>query len=237
MNFVEKVIILHKKGVTLTKFNSIIFILTMSDEEVIRRRLLIDGDGTGDDRRLNLLLKNLTKWANSTESSHTDNQTVFDKLLWQIGLCEFSVKRSQILTRNSAKQLEKYHQIQTKFESEIAKTKESIEDSKTNLKQAKIWKQNQLMYDLLANTIVGHPARKETNAMLENLKSELKKLNDQRESLEQKLELRRKQFHVLVTSANHLRMMLEETNDEDSNLNSMSLIDITNSPEPEAMSE
>lgn len=33
-------------------------------EEVIRRRLLIDGDGTGDDRRLNVLLKTLIKWCN-----------------------------------------------------------------------------------------------------------------------------------------------------------------------------
>lgn len=31
-------------------------------DEVIKRRLLIDGDGTGDDRRLNILLKTFLKW-------------------------------------------------------------------------------------------------------------------------------------------------------------------------------
>lgn len=36
-------------------------------EDVIRRRLLIDGDGTGDDRRLNVLLKTLIKWSNSVD--------------------------------------------------------------------------------------------------------------------------------------------------------------------------
>ncbi|KAL3270577.1 hypothetical protein HHI36_021114 [Cryptolaemus montrouzieri] len=208
----------------------------MSDEEVIRRRLLIDGDGTGDDRRLNVILKNLTKWVNTPDNSAIDNQIILDRILWQIGLCEFSVKRSQILTKTSAKQLEKYHQIQERFETEIAKTKDSIEESKSNLKQAKIWKQNHMMYDLLANTIVGHPARKETNEMLANLQSELQKLKEQSKSLEQKLDLRRKQFHVLVTSANQLRVMLEEANNEESNTN-ISLIDITNSPEPEPMSE
>jgi hypothetical protein len=35
-------------------------------EDVIRRRLLIDGDGTGDDRRLNVLLKSFIKWCNAT---------------------------------------------------------------------------------------------------------------------------------------------------------------------------
>lgn len=34
-------------------------------DEVIRKRLLIDGDGAGDDRRINLLLKSFTKWCNS----------------------------------------------------------------------------------------------------------------------------------------------------------------------------
>ncbi|XP_044756570.1 THO complex subunit 7 homolog isoform X1 [Coccinella septempunctata] len=208
----------------------------MSDEEVIRRRLLIDGDGTGDDRRLNVILKNLTKWAHSTGTEPNDNQIVLDRTLWQLGLCEFSVKRSKILRKTSTKQLRKYSQIQEKLEMEITKTKDSIEESKNNLKQAKIWKQNHVMYDLLANTIVGHPARKETNKMLNNLQTELKNLKEQSKSLEMKLDLRKKQFHVLVTSANQLRAMLEEVENEDSNMN-MSLIDITNSPEPEPMSE
>ncbi|XP_045468310.1 THO complex subunit 7 homolog isoform X1 [Harmonia axyridis] len=203
-------------------------------KEVIRRRLLIDGDGTGDDRRLNVILKNLTKWAHSPEP--IDNQIALDRTLWQLGLCEFSVKRSKILRKTSTKQLMKYSQIQEKLEMEIGKTKDSIEESKNNLKQAKIWKQNHVMYDLLANTIVGHPARKETNKMLNNLQTELKNLKEQSKSLEMKLDLRKKQFHVLVTSANQLRAMLDEVENEDSNI-SMSLIDITNSPEPEPMSE
>uniref|UniRef100_A0A8C0QME6 THO complex subunit 7 homolog n=1 Tax=Chelonoidis abingdonii TaxID=106734 RepID=A0A8C0QME6_CHEAB len=33
--------------------------------EVIRKRLLIDGDGAGDDRRINLLVKSFIKWCNS----------------------------------------------------------------------------------------------------------------------------------------------------------------------------
>lgn len=37
-------------------------------EDVIQRRLLIDGDGTGDDRRLNLLQKSFIKWASSEVS-------------------------------------------------------------------------------------------------------------------------------------------------------------------------
>lgn len=49
-------------------------------EDVIRRRLLIDGDGTGDDRRLNVLLKTLIKWCNSTDEKHEDRLDFFGYL-------------------------------------------------------------------------------------------------------------------------------------------------------------
>lgn len=37
-------------------------------EDIIRRRLLFDGEGTGDERRLNVLLKNFLTWCSSTDS-------------------------------------------------------------------------------------------------------------------------------------------------------------------------
>ena len=37
-------------------------------EEIIRRRLLFDGEGTGDERRLNVLLKTFLSWCNSNDT-------------------------------------------------------------------------------------------------------------------------------------------------------------------------
>lgn len=54
--------------------------LLIFSEDVIRRRLLIDGDGTGDDRRLNVLLKTLIKWCNSTDEKHEDRLEFFGNL-------------------------------------------------------------------------------------------------------------------------------------------------------------
>lgn len=204
-------------------------------EEVIRRRLLIDGDGTGDDRRLNVLLKTLIKWANTTEDSPTENHHMYDRMLSQLSQCEFAVKRSLLLTRTSKQQLEDYKNLQAKLENNILDVKNTIEESKKDLAQAKVLKQNRMMYDLLAQSIKEQPARKETDKKLADLKSELAELHDESRSLEQKLDMRRKQFHVLVSSANQLRAMLDDMNNEDA-MNT-SLDDITNSPGPEPMSE
>lgn len=37
-------------------------------EEIIRRRLLFDGEGTGDERRLNVLLKTFLTWCNAEDT-------------------------------------------------------------------------------------------------------------------------------------------------------------------------
>lgn len=194
---------------------------------------MIDGDGTGDDRRLNVLIKTIIKWSNSTDESPAEKQIIFDKMLGQLCQCEFALKRSLLLSKTNTKQLEKYHTLQDKLEEKIQEVKLLIEESKNNLAQAKVLKQNRMMYDLMAQSIEQHPARKDTNQRLENLKAELHQLREEQKSLEQKLDLKRKQFFVLVSSANMLKEMLDEPDDGMNN----SLDDITNSPGPEPMSE
>ena len=41
-------------------------------DEIIRKRLLIDGEGAGDDRRITALLKTFLKWCNSTGAEEGD---------------------------------------------------------------------------------------------------------------------------------------------------------------------
>jgi len=41
----------------------------MLTDDVIKRKLLIEGDGGNDDRRINSLLKTFIKWCQSSESA------------------------------------------------------------------------------------------------------------------------------------------------------------------------
>ncbi len=65
-------IIIHKWEMVIwlvSKIISVNFHLVLRYvEEIIRRRLLFDGEGTGDERRLNVLLKGFLAWCNSTDS-------------------------------------------------------------------------------------------------------------------------------------------------------------------------
>ncbi|KAL0830726.1 hypothetical protein ABMA28_002858 [Loxostege sticticalis] len=166
----------------------------MADEDVIRRRLLIDGDGTGDDR---------------SKATH-------DRMLAQLAQCEFAVTKSQLASEMMAAELTSYEALSQILETGIEVAKGNIEKSKADLAQAKTVRKNRIEYDVLAKVISEQPDRKETLDQLSTLKTELGSLESTKQQLESRLALRKKQFHVLVTSIHQLQALLDEPDDTES---------------------
>ncbi|KAM3958448.1 THO complex subunit 7 [Aphomia sociella] len=188
----------------------------MADEDVIRRRLLIDGDGTGDDRRLNVLLKTLIKWCNSSDEKPEESKSTHDRMLAQLAQCEFAVTKSQLASDMMAAELNSYESLSKILETGIEVAKKNIEKSKADLAQAKTVRKNRIEYDVLAKVISEQPDRKETLERLSTLKTELSSLEATKQQVESRLALRKKQFHVLVTSIHQLQALLDEPDDGDS---------------------
>ncbi|XP_051163243.1 THO complex subunit 7 homolog [Leptopilina boulardi] len=182
----------------------------MSDEEVIRRRLLIDGDGTGDDRRINVLLKSFIKWINNSDADNT----LHERMLSQLAQCEFAQKKSRFVSNMSQEELRNYENLSKQIEIEIEYAKKDIERTKSGLEAAKRVRKYRIEYDVLAKVINEQPDRVETNSKLNTLRDELGCLKEKSEQLERKLEMRRKQFHVLISSIHSLQGMLDEVDEE-----------------------
>lgn len=138
-------------------------------EEVIRRRLLIDGDGTGDDRRINMLLKSFIKWINSSD---VDN-TLHERMLSQLAQCEFAQKKSRLVSNMSREELDSYEKLSKEIEIQIEEAKEDIEKTKIELQEAKRVRKNRIEYDVLAKVINEQPDRLETDIKLGTLQQEL----------------------------------------------------------------
>lgn len=182
----------------------------MGDEEVIRRRLLIDGDGTGDDRRINMVLKSFIKWINSSDV----DSTLHERMLLQLAQCEFAQKKSRLVSNMSQEELKSYEQLSKEIEIQIEEAKKDIEKTKAELQDAKCVRKNRIEYDVLAKVINEQPDRLETDLKLATLREELGSLREKSEQLEHKLEMRRKQFHVLISSIHSLQGMLDECDEE-----------------------
>lgn len=138
-------------------------------EEVIRRRLLIDGDGTGDDRRINVLLKSFIKWVNSSDADNI----LHERMLSQLAQCEFAQKKSRFVSNMSQEELRNYESLSNQIEIEIEEAKKDIEKTKIGLEEAKRVRKNRIEYDVLAKVINEQPDRVQTNSKLNTLRNEL----------------------------------------------------------------
>jgi len=148
----------------------------MSDEEVIRRRLMIDGDGTGDDRRLNMFLKHLTKWALSEDGGEKEGSLTCERLLSQLSQCEFSIAKSQQDCAMNTAELDNYESLYTKIDAGTETVKAEIVEAKEELTRAKQVRRNRMEYDALAKVIAQQPDRQRTETRLAELKAELETL-------------------------------------------------------------
>ena len=57
----------------------------MAEEEVMRKRLAVEGEGGGDDRRVMSLLKTFVRWCNSKGLTDEENEATYHKMLFTLG--------------------------------------------------------------------------------------------------------------------------------------------------------
>ncbi|XP_028906879.1 THO complex subunit 7 homolog isoform X2 [Ornithorhynchus anatinus] len=157
----------------------------VTDDEVIRKRLLIDGDGAGDDRRINLLVKSFIKWCNA--GSQEEGYSQYQRMLSTLSQCEFSMGKTLLVYDMNLREMENYEKIYKDIENNIAGAHEKIAECKKQILQAKRIRKNRQEYDALAKVIQYHPDRHETLKELDALGKELQHLSHIKESVEDKM--------------------------------------------------
>uniref|UniRef100_A0A2R5LDR6 Putative tho complex 7 protein n=2 Tax=Ornithodoros turicata TaxID=34597 RepID=A0A2R5LDR6_9ACAR len=193
----------------------------ISEEEIIRRKLLIDGDGMGDDRRLNMLLKAFLKWCSSSEETEEEQAIVYERMLMTLAQCEFSISKSQQVLEMNQKEMKNYEQLYSEIEVGIANAQKKIMENKQELQKAKSIRKNKQEYDALAKVIATQPDRCKTLSQLEALEKEIAALQKSQKALDTRLEHRRRQFHVLLSSVYELQQLLKDEENLDGDVQSM----------------
>nr|CAB3266950.1 THO complex subunit 7 homolog [Phallusia mammillata] len=182
-----------------------------TEYDVIRRRLLIDGDGGGDERRLNALMKLFIKWCNSPEADNSTHQ----RMLSFLAQSEFAMMKSSFVYEMNTKQMDKYQCLQEEIDKNVALAHEEIEKCKKELEEARLVRKNRQQYDALAGVVLKHPDRRKTEGQINELDEELKDLQASELQLIEKLDSRKKQFHALLTSIHQLQSVLKEEEEQE----------------------
>lgn len=147
-------------------------------------------------------------------------------MLAQLTQCEFAVKKSQLSSQMISQELESYASTCQSIKTNIETVKSQLNIALDDLKRAKTVRKNKMEYDILAKVIKEQPDRKETDNRLKELQNELSALEEKSKQLEKKLDMRRKEFYVLISSANQLRELLDSSENEENMDTSLDIDDL-----------
>ncbi|XP_015904902.1 THO complex subunit 7 homolog [Parasteatoda tepidariorum] len=187
--------------------------IQITDDEVFRRKLLMDGEGMGDERRLTLLLKSFYNWCDSKGLSEEQIVSGYENLLASLSTCELLMVKSHRAQVANEAEIENYKQLEDEIGKNISEVKDTIVQKKLDLQQAKKIREHKQQYDALARIIAQQPDRKETEAKLKALNEEIESLAVSKMNLEKKLDKRHKELQVLLGAAYELQKFVEKNDD------------------------
>lgn len=200
------------------------------EENVVKNRLLFDGDGNGDDRRLNMLLKLTTKWGHATNPNGDPEEDIktHAKLRAQLLQCQWTDEKTKLVQAMNEREANTYEELFERIRSEIEEAENEINETKVELEEARKIRRNRMEYDAMAKQINAYPTRSVTGKKKQEIHTELNRLKDEEEMLEDKLQQRKKQFHVLVNSVHRLQDLLDQEEEATeamvASVNSMNMI-------------
>jgi len=181
----------------------------LNEDDIIRRKLLIDGEGVGDDRRIMIALKQFVKWC-LTDDNADESQLAHERILLSLFGSELAMAKSEQMLRMNSIEMENYEKLCLKMDKSIEEAQQRLIECKSELVNAKKVRKNKCEYDAMASVIFEHEDRRETMNKLSSLNDEINRLEKTRGEMEKKLERRKKQFQVLLCSAYELQQMLNE---------------------------
>lgn len=208
--------------------------VSVSDEAAVKTRLLFDGDGTGEERRLNLLLKSVVKWCSVTDDDDSEESSANDVkrhagLVAQLLHIEWTDAKSKLVQEMNEREANNYEHILEVIQTKLEEAEKDITEAKSELDQARLVRRNRMEYDSMAKTIQAFPSREDSGKNIDQVTEELERLKQEEEELDAKLQQRKKQFHVLVNSIHQLQDMLELEEQEEQELGEQEAVSGMNS--------
>ncbi|KAI1711218.1 tho complex subunit 7 domain-containing protein [Ditylenchus destructor] len=169
------------------------------NEEAILRKLVADGDGTSEDRRIVQLFSLI-----GSLSSATDTNAVSTKILNALDQIELSITKQCMVAAVHEEETKNNEELFVEIDGLLLKNTERMEKVKEELSEAKLVRKNRQEYDILAKLIKDKPSRQETLETLRRLQAELDQDQERQKFLEQKLVDRRKNMYSLAILLNSL---------------------------------
>ncbi|KAL6660302.1 hypothetical protein ACP70R_002424 [Stipagrostis hirtigluma subsp. patula] len=183
------------------------------DDAIIKHRLLTRTTTTRGEPPLKKLQKKFMSFATEVEKD-TDNlsdcERLYKAFLQEINTFELPLLKSKAVVDANIREKESFNELQVEIERQILQAQTDIEDLKKQLERSKIERQHKEECEAIRKMISLQPPRSETEKLIADLEKEIADLEAENVACIRTLELRKKQFALLLHVVEELQISIED---------------------------
>ncbi|XP_047316273.1 THO complex subunit 7B-like [Impatiens glandulifera] len=185
----------------------------IEDDVIIKHRLLTRTTTTRGEPPLKKLQKKFTSFALEIEKD-LDNNNDCEKLakafLQELATFELPLLKSKAIVDANLREKENFNELEDEINRQIVQAQTDIEDLKKQLELAKIERQHKEECESIRKLIALQPPRSETQKIITDLEKEIAMLEAESVANSRTLELRKKQFALLLHVVDELQNTIED---------------------------
>eukprot|EP00658_Telonema_sp_P-2_P084968 TRINITY_DN9572_c0_g2_i2.p1 TRINITY_DN9572_c0_g2~~TRINITY_DN9572_c0_g2_i2.p1 ORF type:complete len:212 (+),score=78.94 TRINITY_DN9572_c0_g2_i2:176-811(+) len=182
----------------------------MTEEEILRQRLLTKEVHFKKCFRRYVSLRAAVDAKDAQQCKDTCHELRKELEFWDL-----SVGKAAIVAECNSKEVAEYSTLLGQIEKSIEDAKGEIGQLKEQLATEKRIRQNKEEYENIARLIHEFPARAETEKELSSLNEEISRLGEEQDALSSKMDMRSKQFYLLLHTVQDLQNSLEAEEEQE----------------------
>ncbi|XP_009797329.1 THO complex subunit 7A [Nicotiana tabacum] len=185
----------------------------LEDEIIIRHRLLTRTTTTRGEPPLKKLQKKFTTFVSEIEKEADncgDCERLAKAFLQELNTFEIPLLKSKIVIDANVREKENFNDLKGEINVQILQAQADIEDLKRQLEESKVERKHKEEGEVIRKLIAMQPPRSETQKVLTELEKEIAALEAENTASSRTLDLRKKQFALLLHVVDELQNTIEE---------------------------
>ncbi|MED6169327.1 THO complex subunit 7A [Stylosanthes scabra] len=185
------------------------------DDVIIKHRLLTRTTTTRGEPPLKKLQKKFTAFVSEVDkdeddSNYTDCEKLARAFLQELTTFEIPLLKSKAIVDANIREQENFNELKDETNRQILLAQADIEDLKKLLEESKVERRHKEECEAIRKLIAQQPPRSETQKLITQLEKEIMALDMENTAGSRLLELRKKQFALLLHVVDELQNTIEE---------------------------
>ncbi|KAI3786036.1 hypothetical protein L1987_45163 [Smallanthus sonchifolius] len=199
----------------------------LEDDKIIKHRLLTRTTTTRGEPPLKKLQKKFTSFALETEKdaeNYADCERLAKAFLQELKTFELPLVKTKAVIDANVREKENFNELNDEINRKILEAQDDIEVLKKQLEESKVERKHKEECETIRKLIGAQPPRSETQKLINELEKEIAALEAENTASSRTLELRKKQFALLLHVVDELQNTIEE--DQKSMIEEMRMVAI-----------